>query len=93
MSVKAGQHVNWTDQSGHHTVTFERDVNGNGTAPDSGDVGPGQSFPLTFPTPGTYQYRCRYHSSDFGPGKGMTAGRSPFWMRLSTSRSQHILGS
>lgn len=71
-SVKAGQQVTWTGQSGHHTVTFQQAVDGNGTAPDSGDLGPGQGFTLRFPAPGTYAYRCRYHSSGFGPGGGMT---------------------
>jgi plastocyanin len=69
--VQAGGKVRWVDESGHHTVTFQRDVNGNGTKPDSGDLGPGQTFELAFPTPGTYAYRCIYHSSGFDPGQGM----------------------
>jgi plastocyanin len=29
-----------------------------------GDIGPGQSFSLTFTVPGTYSYFCRYHEGE-----------------------------
>lgn len=69
--VEPGGAVRWVGDSGHHTVTFERDVNGNGTAPDSGDLGPGQSYELALPRAGSYRYRCIYHSSGFGASEGM----------------------
>lgn len=70
VTVEAGAKVHWADVSGSHTVTFKDPVDG-GAAPDSGNLDPGQSYELTFPKAGVYEYRCRYHSSDFGEGKGM----------------------
>jgi plastocyanin len=82
--------VTWRGESGHHTVTFERDVNGNGTAPESGDLGPGQVFTVSFPAAGTYAYRCRYHSGDFGAGKGHDRHRHRALSTLAGLRSRHL---
>jgi hypothetical protein len=43
-----------------HTATSEDD------AFDSGNLDEGQSFSFTFTEPGTYQYRCDYHSDMTG---------------------------
>lgn len=32
------------------------------TLEDSGDLAPGASFSFAFPSPGTYDVYCRYHS-------------------------------
>jgi plastocyanin len=69
--VGVGETVVWSDESGSHTVTFEAAIDGGGARPDSGNLDPGQHYTLTFPSPGAYEYRCIYHSSGFGPGKGM----------------------
>lgn len=66
LSIQAGQRVHWTGDSGSHTVSFEASPSGSGAPPDSGNLDPGQSYQLTFPVPGTFRYRCLYHSGDFG---------------------------
>lgn len=62
LSVATGTEVVW-DVVGPapHTVTFLSAV-ANGTLPDSGDLAPGETFRVTFPTAGTFAYWCRYHS-------------------------------
>ncbi len=57
LTVAVGDTVTWTNSdSMPHTATSEDD------AFDSGNLDEGQSFSFTFTEPGTYQYRCDYHS-------------------------------
>jgi plastocyanin len=64
--IKAGERVLWTVDSGSHTVSFEHSPSGGPAPPDSGNLDVGQSYQLTFPNPGTFRYRCLYHSTAFG---------------------------
>ena len=57
LTVAVGDTVTWTNSdSAPHTVTAESG------AFDSGNVDPGETFTFTFIEPGTYTYRCDYHS-------------------------------
>lgn len=57
VTVAVGDTVTWTNSdSAPHTATAESG------AFDSGNLDAGQSFSFTFTTPGTYVYRCDYHS-------------------------------
>lgn len=65
VTINAGDTVRWTNiDSFDHTTT-----SGTGCAPngmwDSGTVGPGQSFEVTFNTPGTFPYYCTFHCASF----------------------------
>jgi plastocyanin len=61
MTVAVGDTVTWTNaDSAPHTVSAE-----NG-AFDSGNLDEGQAFSFTFTAPGTYAYRCDYHSEMTG---------------------------
>lgn len=58
VTVASGDTVNWTNKDPYlHTVTSD-----DGTFQSSGDLGMGQTHPVTFTTPGTYAYHCFYHS-------------------------------
>ena len=57
LTVAVGDTVTWTNSdAAPHTVTAE-----NG-AFDSGNLDSGATFRFTFTEPGTYTYRCDYHS-------------------------------
>jgi plastocyanin len=57
IEIEAGETVSWTnDDNFTHTVQ----VDGQG----DNKVGRGESFSLTFDTPGTYRYVCTLHSKD-----------------------------
>jgi len=66
-TITAGDTVTWTISSSFHTVTQCDDS--HTTCPpssggfDSGTFGPGESFSLTFDTPGDYHYYCAIHPS------------------------------
>ena len=63
LTVAAGTTVSFVWQGGTHTVTSYA-VSGSPTF--TGVPMPGQSsgtYPYTFTTPGTYYYRCEYHST------------------------------
>jgi len=61
MTVAVGDTVTWTNaDSAPHTVSAE-----NG-AFESGNLDVGQAFSFTFTAPGTYAYRCDYHSEMAG---------------------------
>jgi plastocyanin len=76
LTIAAGDTVIWTNSdSMPHTATSEDD------AFDSGNLDEGQSFSFTFTEPGTYEYRCDYHSEmtgtivvEAGGGSGDAAG-------------------
>ena len=57
VTVSVGDTVTWTNSDDSpHTVTAE------GGAFDSGNMDEGAVFSFTFTEPGTYAYRCDYHS-------------------------------
>ena len=57
LNLSVGDTVTWTNtDDSPHTVTAE------GGAFDSGNMDPGAIFSFTFTEPGTYTYRCDYHS-------------------------------
>ena len=57
IEIEAGQTVTWTnDDNFTHTV----EVDGQ----EDHEVGKGESFSITFDTPGTYHYVCTLHSKD-----------------------------
>jgi amicyanin len=59
LTVKAGTKVTWTNQDGvAHSVTSS---DGSSMAFDSGLLGKGQTYTLTFTQPGTYDYHCSVH--------------------------------
>jgi plastocyanin len=61
LTIAVGDTVTWTNSdSMPHTATDEDDRF------DSGNLDPGQSFSFTFTAPGTYAYRCDYHSNMAG---------------------------
>lgn len=63
LTVARGASVTWdVVGEGHHTVDFLSPIDAAGTLPSSGDLGPGETFTVTFPEPGTYRYYCKYHS-------------------------------
>jgi amicyanin len=56
LTITAGDTVTWTNNDPViHTATS------TGGAFDSGDIDTGESFSLTFTTPGTYDYLCTPH--------------------------------
>jgi plastocyanin len=61
LMVEAGQTVVWTNRGfGPHTVTAA------GGEFDSGRINAGESFKVTFTTPGTFAYACTIHPSMHG---------------------------
>lgn len=61
LTIVAGESVTWTNADPVvHTATS------TSGAFDSGDLDPGESYSLTFATPGTYDYLCRPHPSMTG---------------------------
>lgn len=61
LTITVGDTVTWTNEDAMiHTATS---VNG---AFDSGDLDQGESYSLTFTTPGTYDYLCTPHPSMTG---------------------------
>lgn len=57
LSVKVGTKVTWTNNdSAPHTVTSD-----SGTLLNSPTLSPGQSYSVTFTTPGTVNYHCTIH--------------------------------
>ncbi len=61
ITVSAGQTVTWTNKDNTaHTVTS------NTPMFDSGSMGNSATFSFTFPTAGTYNYHCSFHSGMTG---------------------------
>jgi plastocyanin len=61
LTVNVGDTVTWTNTGSlPHTVTSNTNVWTSAT------VNPGASFSFTFTTPGTYAYRCSFHTSMTG---------------------------
>lgn len=61
-TVSAGQTVTWTWTGANgHNVTFEA-LSDTSATMSSG------TYQVSFPTPGTYRYRCTIHSGSFAGG-------------------------
>ncbi len=61
IKVSSGQTVTWTNTGAMiHTATSD---SGAPVTFDSGNLSPGQTFAVTFTTPGTIGYHCIYHVS------------------------------
>lgn len=59
VTVKAGTTVVWTNSDQvAHTITSD-----TGTTLSSGNLSTGQTYSMTFTTPGTYSYHCTVHPS------------------------------
>lgn len=64
VTIKAGDKVRWTsDGSLPHNVASETGVWATASLPASTST-----FEHTFATPGTYRFRCTFHSSSFTNG-------------------------
>ncbi len=59
ITITAGSEVRWTNLN-TFTHTTTSDI-GSLVSWDSHDLGPGKIFPMTFSTPGTYNYHCEIH--------------------------------
>lgn len=67
LTVKAGTTVTWTNNDGApHTVTStdgpSTSAKTTGTF-DSGNLGQGETFSVTFDKAGTYYYECTFHAA------------------------------
>ena len=74
LTIPVHSTVTWTDnQTGTtHTVTSD-----DGSFNSSGNLTAGQTFSLTFDTPGTYNYHCFYHQSIGMVGSIVVQGPPP----------------
>jgi plastocyanin len=91
LTITAGQTVTWTNHAlTPHTVTA---VAGQF---DSGRIDPGESFTVTFATPGTFAYTCTIHPSMHGSVVVLAAGSPPGGpaesLRVSLSRKRGAHG-
>jgi len=72
LMVEAGQTVVWTNRGfGPHTVTAA------GGEFDSGRINAGESFKVTFTTPGAFAYACTIHPSMHGKVSVLAPGSLP----------------
>jgi plastocyanin len=72
LTITAGQTVTWTNHAlTPHTVTAV------GGQFDSGRIDTGESFTVTFATPGTFAYTCTIHPSMHGSVVVLAAGSPP----------------
>lgn len=72
LTVEAGQTVTWTNRALiPHTVTAA------GGEFDSGHINPGESFKVTFATPGTFAYSCMIHPTMHGEVTVLAPGSLP----------------
>jgi plastocyanin len=72
LMVEAGQTVVWTNRGfGPHTVTAA------GGEFDSGRLNAGESFKVTFTTPGAFAYACTIHPSMHGKVSVLAPGSLP----------------
>ena len=55
--VKVGQQISWTNQGSHEHIVRAKSANGQSVF-ESGTLQPGDSFVVTLPQPGKYQYEC-----------------------------------
>jgi plastocyanin len=85
LTVEDGQTVLWTNRGfGPHTVTAL------GGEFDSGRLNLGESFKVTFTTPGTFPYKCTVHPSMQGSVTVLAPGQrvlSPASLHVRLSRS------
>lgn len=72
LTLEAGQTVTWTNRAlTPHTVTVA------GGQFDSGHINPGESFKVTFATPGTFAYSCTIHPTMHGEVTVLAPGSLP----------------
>jgi plastocyanin len=72
LTIEAGQTVTWTNRGfTPHTVTAV------GGEFDSGRLNVGESFKVTFSTPGTFAYKCEIHPSMRGTVTVLAPGAAP----------------
>ena len=72
LTLEAGQTVTWTNRALiPHTVTAA------GGQFDSGHINPGESFKVTFATPGTFAYSCTIHPTMHGEVTVLAPGSLP----------------
>jgi plastocyanin len=59
LTVPAGTTVTWTNEDDSpHSIQDDSELG----ADESADLGPGDSFELTYDEPGTYAYLCGIHN-------------------------------
>jgi plastocyanin len=83
LTVNSGTQITWTNKGSlTHTVTSDNNSWG------SGDLTHGQSYSLTFTTPGDYPYYCKYHGGAGGVGmSGVITVTAPNPTNTSTNPS------
>lgn len=67
VKVKVGSTVTWT-----HDGNFPHTITADAGAFNSGTLGAGDAFSVTFDEPGTYAYYCEFHGSADGGGMSGT---------------------
>jgi plastocyanin len=83
INVQQGATVRWTNNgAAPHTVS---------SVPagqfESGNMNSGQTFQFTFNTPGTYNYKCAYHSNMTGTVNVLAPGSTPMPQPSNTPRA------
>ncbi|HWF32351.1 MAG TPA: cupredoxin family copper-binding protein [Solirubrobacteraceae bacterium] len=85
LTIDAGQTVTWTNRGfTPHTVTAL------GGEFDSGRLNVGESFKVTFSTPGTFAYKCEIHPSMRGSVTVLAPGSAPSPGPLGPAQSVHV---
>jgi plastocyanin len=85
LTIEAGQTVMWTNHGfTPHTVTAA------GGEFDSGRLNLGESFKVTFSTPGTFAYACTIHPSMKGTVTVLAAGASTLPGPVGAAQSVHV---
>ncbi len=90
LSVPVGTKITWTnDDSMPHTVDSDTGAFASGT------LNPGQAFPKTFDTTGTFPYFCQFHGSKNGIGMSGTITVTPAGSPTipTSSVSANVLGA
>ncbi len=63
VAVGVNNTLTWTNNDTvHHTVTPVSEPAGTPWSSGSGDLAPGASYSFTFTVPGTYTFKCNYHT-------------------------------
>lgn len=85
LTIEAGQTVTWTNRGfTPHTVTA---IGGEFS---SGRLNVGESFKVTFSTPGTFAYKCEIHPSMRGSVTVLAAGTSTLPGPIGPAQSVHV---
>ncbi len=87
LTLEAGQTVTWTNHAlTPHTVTAP------GGEFDSGHITPGESFKVTFTTPGSFPYACTIHPSMHGEVTVLAPGSLPGSLKLTLAKAHTAHG-